>query len=87
MYTDRGPLNQDTEKYIYTQDEGSNRKLEKVAYEEPSTKDYAPMALLPTLSLLLLFIEVSSSHRIRHMIGLLWTSDQPVAENLHRTTQ
>jgi hypothetical protein len=38
------------------------------------------MALQPTLSLVLLFIEVSLSHIIRHIVGLIWTSDRPVAE-------
>jgi hypothetical protein len=32
------------------------------------------------LGFVLLFIEVSYSHTIRHTGGLLWTSDQPVAE-------
>jgi hypothetical protein len=43
------------------------------------------MALQPTLSLVLLCIEVSQWHTIRHTVGLLWTGDQPVAEA--RTTQ
>jgi hypothetical protein len=38
------------------------------------------MALQPTLSLVLLCIEVSYSYTIRHTLGLLWTSDQPVEE-------
>jgi hypothetical protein len=39
------------------------------------------MTLQPTLSLVLLCIEVSLSHAYRHTVGLLWTSDQPVAES------
>jgi hypothetical protein len=34
----------------------------------------------PYLSLVLLCIEVSSSHTIRHTVGLLWTCGQPIAE-------
>jgi hypothetical protein len=46
-----------------------------------------PMALQPTLSLVLLCIEVFYPHTIRHTIGLLWTSDQPVAETSTYTGQ
>jgi hypothetical protein len=35
----------------------------------------------------LLCIEVSQSHTIRHKVGLLWTSDQPVAEASTYTEQ
>jgi hypothetical protein len=38
------------------------------------------MELQPTLSLVLLCIEVSYSHTIRHTVGLLWKSDHSVAE-------
>jgi hypothetical protein len=41
---------------------------------------FFPMALQPTLSLVLLCIDVSLSHAIRFTVGLLWTSDQSVAE-------
>jgi hypothetical protein len=34
----------------------------------------------PYFILVFLFIEVSLSHTIRYTVGLLWTSDQPVAE-------
>jgi hypothetical protein len=39
------------------------------------------MALQPKSGLGLLCIEVSKSHTIRHTVGLLWTSDQPAADN------
>jgi hypothetical protein len=38
------------------------------------------MALQSTLSLVLLCIEVSYSHTIRHTVVFLWASDQLVAE-------
>jgi hypothetical protein len=38
------------------------------------------MALQPTLSLVLIRIEASQSHTIRHTVGLIWTSDQSLAE-------
>jgi hypothetical protein len=39
------------------------------------------------LRLVLLCIEFSSSHTIRHTVGFLWTSDQPLAENSTYTGQ
>jgi hypothetical protein len=45
------------------------------------------MALQPTLGLVLLCIEVTYSHTYRHTVGLLWTSDQPVAETSTYTGQ
>jgi hypothetical protein len=46
------------------------------------------MALQPALSLVLLSVKVSViTHTIRHTVGLLWTSDQPVAETSTCTGQ
>jgi hypothetical protein len=39
-----------------------------------------PRALQPMFSFVPLCIEIPQSHTIRHTVGLLWTSDQPVAE-------
>jgi hypothetical protein len=41
---------------------------------------FAPVTLQPILGPFLFYIDVSESHTIRHTVGLLWTSDQPVAE-------
>jgi len=41
---------------------------------------FSPMTLQPTLSLVLLCIEVSLSYTIIDMVGLLWRSDQSIAE-------
>jgi hypothetical protein len=41
----------------------------------------------PYLRLVLLCIEVSWSRAFRHTVGLLWTSDQPVAETFTYTGQ
>jgi hypothetical protein len=53
------------------------KPLSSISHHFPSIH---PMALQPKSGLGLLYIEVSLSHRIRHTVGLLWTSDQPVAE-------